>query len=119
MSDNWYQSENNWYNAENNWYDAESDRNPFPARPSAPSAPSWSSQPYRSPFPPSSPSSPFPPSAPRPSAAPAPAHDSGVRPHRASRAAARNAALALWVVVGTGLLYGVWETAMKISGLFS
>jgi hypothetical protein len=27
--------------------------------------------------------------------------------------------IALWVIVGAGLLYGVWETVGKISALFS
>jgi hypothetical protein len=29
------------------------------------------------------------------------------------------AALALWVIVGAGLVYGVWETAAKVADLFN
>jgi hypothetical protein len=28
------------------------------------------------------------------------------------------AALALWVVVGAGLLYGIWQTVGKVANLF-
>jgi hypothetical protein len=29
------------------------------------------------------------------------------------------AAIALWVIVGVGLLYGVWQTVAKVAALFS
>jgi hypothetical protein len=29
------------------------------------------------------------------------------------------AAIALWVIVGAGLLYGIWQTVAKVTALFS
>ncbi|MFC3688947.1 MFS transporter small subunit [Aquipuribacter hungaricus] len=41
------------------------------------------------------------------------------RTHGAAEAAERTAAIALWVVVGLALAYGVSETAVRVAALFT
>jgi hypothetical protein len=43
-------------------------------------------------------------------------HQSGPAP--AGTRGAATAAIALWVIVGVALAYGIWETAQKVSALF-
>jgi hypothetical protein len=38
---------------------------------------------------------------------------------RAGTASATTLGIALWVIVGAGLIYGVWETMVKVFALFS